>query len=109
MKRVACYVRANTEGQNSIDNQISSLEEYCKENNYTIAGIYKDSGISARKSYKERPALLQLIEDCKNGKIDLIIFTKLDRLSRNVRDYYELQRVLDKYDVEWFCLGGDLE
>lgn len=113
MKRVALYVRVSTEEQKlhgiSVDNQISALKEYCKENKYKVAGIYNDAGISARKSYKKRPALLKLIEDCKEGKIDLIIFTKLDRWFRSVADYYEVQRLLDECSVKWRCIWEDYE
>lgn len=113
MKRVACYVRVSTEEQKlhgiSVDSQISALKDYCKENNYTVAGIYNDAGISARKSYKKRPALLKLLEEVKSGKVDLIIFTKLDRWFRSVADYYEVQRVLDKYGVKWRCVWEDYE
>ena len=103
MKRVACYVRVSTDEQKkhglSVDNQISALEAFCKEKGYIVQGIYNDAGISARKSYRKRPALLQLLEDCKKGQIDLIIFTKLDRWFRSVGDYYEVQTQLEKYNV----------
>jgi len=113
MKRVACYVRVSTEEQLkhgiSVDNQIQELTNYCNDNNYKIVGIYNDAGISARKSYKKRPALLQLINDCQNGKIDLILFTKLDRWFRSVADYYEVQKILDECGVPWRALWEDYE
>lgn len=113
MRRVALYVRVSTEEQKnhgvSVENQIEELKKYCKDNNYNIVGVYNDAGISARKSYKKRPALLQLLEDCKEGKIDLILFTKLDRWFRSVADYYDVQRVLDEYGVKWRCIWEDYD
>ena len=113
MKRVACYVRVSTDEQKkhglSVDNQISALEAFCKEKGYIVQGIYNDAGISARKSYRKRPALLQLLEDCKKGQIDLIIFTKLDRWFRSVGDYYEVQTQLEKYNVPWRAIWEDYE
>ena len=83
MKNVALYVRVSTQEQKlhglSVDTQIEALQEYCVEHNYNVVGIYNDAGISARKSYKKRPALLKLVSDCEKGMIDLILFTKLDR------------------------------
>lgn len=83
MKRAAIYVRVSTKEQKekglSVDSQLLALREYCGNNGYVIAGEYNDAGISARKKYINRPALLQLIDDCKEGKIDIILFTKLDR------------------------------
>lgn len=113
MKRVALYVRVSTQEQKkhglSVDNQIVALREYCAENGYIEAGLYNDAGISARKTYTKRPALLQLMKDCEAGKIDLILFTKLDRWFRSVGDYYEVQRVLDAANVPWRSIWEDYE
>ena len=60
MKRAALYVRVSTQEQKnsglSVDSQIDALEKYCEEQGYTVAGIYNDAGISARKKYTKRPA-----------------------------------------------------
>lgn len=103
MKRAALYVRVSTQEQKnsglSVDSQIDALEKYCEEQGYTVAGIYNDAGISARKKYTKRPALLQLLEDCKKHEIDIILFTRLDRWFRAVAGYYEVQSVLDACKV----------
>ena len=95
MKRAALYVRVSTQEQKnsglSVDSQIDALEKYCEEQGYTVAGIYNDAGISARKKYTKRPALLQLLDDCRQCKIDIILFTRLDRWFRAVAGYYEVQ------------------
>lgn len=113
MKRVALYVRVSSEEQKlhgySVDSQITALEEYCKDNDYKIVDIYNDAGISAHRSYKKRPALLKLIDDCVNDKVDMILFTKLDRWFRSVADYYDVQRQLDKTNVVWKCIWEDYE
>lgn len=113
MKRAAIYVRVSTQEQRlhglSVGNQLEALTEYCAEHNYVIAGTYNDAGISARKRYTKRPALLKLINDCKDGKIDIILFTKLDRWFRSVADYYEVQAVLDQYNIPWMAIWEDYE
>lgn len=113
MKRAAIYVRVSTREQQknglSVDNQLDSLKEYCKKNKIKIAGIYNDAGISARKKYKKRPALLKLMNDCMDGSIDIILFTKLDRWFRSVADYYEVQSILDQYKVPWRAIWEDYE
>lgn len=91
----------------SVDNQIDALQKYCEENGYICAGIYNDAGFSASKSYKTRPALLQMIEDCKKGKIDLVAFTKLDRFFRNVPDYYAC--VEQMAGIPWVSIWEDYE
>lgn len=111
MKRVALYVRVSHEEQVkhgiSVDAQISALEAYSKANNYEVVKIYSDEGISARKSYKKRPALLKLISDCQQGKIDLILICKLDRFFRSVSDYYAVMEQIG--NVPWKAIQEDYE
>ena len=106
-------MRVSTEEQArnglSLGDQLRSLRDYAKANGYTIAGEYQDAGISARKSYKKRPALLRLLDDCRAKKIDLILFTKLDRWFRNVGNYYAVQDVLDSCGVSWRAILEDYE
>ena len=112
MKRAGLYVRVSTTEQKnhglSVDNQIQTLKAYCENNGYTVYAIYNDAGISGRKSYKNRPALLQMIEDCKRGVLDVVLFTALDRFTRSVSAYYAIveqmngvpwKAVLEDYDT----------
>lgn len=111
--RAALYIRVSTEEQArhglSLNEQRTALETYAKENGYIIVGEYEDAGISARKSYKKRPALLRLLDDCKTGKVDTILFIKLDRWFRNIASYYAVQEILDKYGVTWKATQEDYE
>lgn len=103
--RVALVPRVSTDEQvrkgDSLDAQEDALVAFAKENNMKIVGIYRDEGHSARKPVLKRPIMLQLLEDVKAGKIDRILVTKLDRWFRNVEQYYDVQRILDKYNVAW--------
>lgn len=111
MKKVALYVRVSHEEQVkhgiSVDAQINALKAYSEENNYSIVKIYSDAGISARKSYKKRPALLEMINDCQQGKIDLILICKLDRFFRSVSDYYAVMEQIG--NVPWKAIHEDYE
>lgn len=113
MKRVAIYVRVSSDEQKkhglSVDNQIDACRDWVEQNGYVETGLYNDAGISARKRYTKRPALLQLMKDCKEGLVDLIIFTKLDRWFRSVGDYYEVQSILDSTKVPWRAIWEDYE
>lgn len=113
MKRAALYVRVSTDEQKefgiSIDSQIDALQKYCAENDLYIMGIYNDAGYSARKKYTTRPALLKLLEDCKQKKVDCILFTRLDRWFRSVPDYHAVQAILDENKVYWRTIWEDYE
>ena len=111
IRRVALYVRVSTEEQAlkgfSIEAQKAALEEYCKKNNMKIVDIYADEGISGAKPPLKRPALKRLLEDVESGKIDMILFTKLDRWFRSVKEYFKVQDVLDNNKVEWKAVQED--
>ncbi len=113
MKRVAHYIRVSTDEQArfgySIAAQIDTLREYSKKNNYFVIGEFIDEGISARKSYKKRPALLQLLEAVQDDQVDIILFIKLDRWFRNVEAYYQVQPILEEHNVAWQAVLEDYE
>ena len=97
--QVAVYVRVSTQEQKrsgiSVDAQEAACRRWVREHGHHLAGIYNDAGLSARAKFTKRRAMLQLIEDIRAGKVELIIFTKLDRWFRNVADYYEVQAILE--------------
>ena len=103
--RAGLYERVSTEEQAkfgfSIADQEEALIEYCEKNSIKIVDYYKDEGISGAKPPLKRPALHRLIEDVKDGKIDIILFTRLDRWFRSVKEYFKVQDILDKNGVQW--------
>lgn len=105
MIRTALYIRVSTEEQAmhglSLEAQDAALTDYANKNDLIIVDRYVDEGITARKKMKNRKALMRLLDDVKAGKIDLIIFTKLDRWFRNVGDYHKIQEVLEERKVNW--------
>lgn len=109
--RAGIYIRVSTEEQAkhgySIESQRSRLIEWAKEHNYQIVDVYADEGKSARTKITNRKELLRLLEDVKNDKVDRIIIWRLDRWFRNVADYYRIQDILDKNNVDWECSDED--
>ena len=87
--RVAAYVRVSTENDeqtSSFELQVNDFTEKIQNNpNWEFAGIYSDEGISGTE-LSHRKGLLDLIEDCKAGKIDLILTKSISRFARNIVD-----------------------
>ena len=50
-----------------------------------MAGIYADEGITGTIA-KKRPDFMRMIEDCRKGKIDMVITKSVSRFSRNNLD-----------------------
>ena len=91
-KRVAIYARVSTDSVQ----QTSSFE--LQQNYYTgmidrhekwrLVGIYADEGISGT-SLKNRKQFNRMMEDCRAGKVDLIVTKSVSRFARNVKDFHQ--------------------
>ena len=92
-----------------MDAQSAALHEWAEKNGHVIVGEYTDEGVSARKAPSKRPALQQLLHDLPLNKTELIAFCKLDRWTRNVKGYYQVQDVLDRHKVAWIAIQEDYE
>ncbi len=108
IKSVAIYCRVSTDEQKkfgvSIEDQKNSLTKYCKEHNYKIYDYYLDEGVSAG-TISKRKEFVRLLKDL--DEIDLILFTRLDRFSRNVRDANNLLAELDKHHTAFRAIDDD--
>lgn len=113
IKRAGLYERVSTEEQAkfgfSIKTQIDALEEHCEKNQMKIVDHYTDDGVSGGKAAFKRPEMSRLLEDVKSGKIDIILFTRLDRWFRNVKEYFKVQEILDEHGVEWKAIWEDYD
>ena len=111
--RAGLYERVSTDEQAkygySIVTQIDALEEYCKKNKMKIVDHYTDDGVSGGKAAFRRPEMSRLLDDVKGGKIDIILFTRLDRWFRNVQEYFKVQEILDAHKVEWKAIWEDYD
>lgn len=111
--RAAEYIRVSHEEQVihglSIEAQTSALNEWANANKVQVVGQYVDAGLSARKPAYKRPELQRLLLDVEAGRIDIIVFTKLDRWFRNVAEYHKVQEILEKHNVTWRAIHEDYE
>lgn len=110
-KLCGIYMRVSTEDQAregfSLPEQKERLEAYCKFNGYKIVEYYTDAGISA-KTGNHRPEYDRMLEDGKQGKINMIIALKLDRITRSTRDWETLMGYLEKYNINIAFVNDDI-
>lgn len=107
MKRVAGYARVSTVSQvqdgTSLDAQKKKIYDKCQKEGYELVNTYADGGVSGGSM--QRPQLKQLIKDAKDRKFDAVLFTKLDRLGRSVRDIYNLYHQLyEELHLDLICI-----
>lgn len=100
--RVAAYCRVSTEmdsQQTSIDAQKMHYEELIAQNTEWVpAGLYLEAGFSGTHA-ESRPALMRMLEDCRQGRIDKVLTKSISRFSRNTTDCIRLVRELSSAGV----------
>lgn len=67
-----------------------------------IVEWYTDKDLSGGNL--NRPALKQMFQDVKDGKINSIVFTELSRLSRDIHDFCQIRDFLKQHDAVFFSL-----
>ena len=100
--RAAIYCRVSTEEQArpdkvSLEVQRSKAKDYCKAQGWEVAEIFEDAGESGTKA--DRPALAAMLAGAAEGRFQRVVFQKIDRFGRNLRDLLDLAHRLDALGV----------
>ena len=107
----AIYTRKSSEEGleldfNSLDAQREACESYIKSQKHEgwvlVEKEYSDGGISG--GTLNRPAMQELLQDIKNGIVDMIVVYKIDRLTRSLNDFSKLVEVFDKYNTSFVSI-----
>lgn len=101
-KLVCAYARVSNDKDSmlhSLSAQVQYYKEYISSNeDWLFVKVYYDEGISGTK--EDRPAFRQMVQDAKDGKIDLIITKSISRFARNTLTLLETVRELKSYNVD---------
>ena len=116
-RKCGLYARVSTEMQasirdSSIDTQVGQLKSFIRykssgENPWSIVRVYKEKGKSGKNT--ERPELQSLFADIETGKINTVICTKIDRISRSLLDFYKMIELFEKQNVEFISLDENFD
>ena len=105
IKNVGAYCRVSTdteEQQGSYNSQVNYYTEKIKSTpGWRFVKVYGDEGISGTNA-DNRPGFQEMMQDCENGKLDLIITKSISRFSRNVTVTLEVARKLRDKDIGIF-------
>lgn len=109
--RAAIYIRVSTAEQSihgkSLPAQQEYLENYAKQHNMAVVGVYADKGQTARKELKKRKEIHRLLDSVKRNEVDVILFWRMDRWFRSVSDFYKVQEVLDAHHCTWISASEE--
>src|SRR5437870_7539526 len=106
LKRVALYCRVSTTDQ-TCDNQLRDLRDYCRARGWTEVVEYVDHGISGTK--ERRPALDKMMAEVKARRVDVVVVAAFDRFGRSVRHLVEALDLFHHLGVEFISLREQVD
>ena len=101
-QKVAAYCRVSTGKEamlHSLSAQISHYSAYIQgQPDWEYAGVYADEAYTGTKG--ERPGFRQMLLDCREGKIDLILTKSISRFARNTVTMLKTVRELKALGID---------
>lgn len=97
---VAIYARQSIDKKDSIsiETQIADcIDEYKRLGYAGPVFIFSDKGFSGKNT--DRPAFQELMDLIENNKIHYVFAYKLDRISRNLYDFTQMQKKFEQHGV----------
>lgn len=105
MTNAIIYIRVSSKEQlegTSLESQEKECRKYAKKHGLKIAenALFIEKGESAK--YADRPVLQDMLKYVKDNKnsVDTLLIWKIDRLARNLGDYYGIKVALARYEVK---------
>ena len=106
MKRTeAIYARQSVDKKDSVS--IETQIEKCELITTSKPNIYKDKGYSGKNT--DRPELEDLIKDIEAKKISRVIVYRLDRISRNISDFYHLYSIMQEHGTDFVSVNENFD
>lgn len=109
---VAIYARVSTEHEaqlSALENQIDWYKPILEARpDWTLTAQYIDEGITGTSAEK-RPRFMQMIEDARQRKFNMIITREVSRFARNTVDTLQYTRLLKEYGVEVFFINDNIK
>ena len=110
MVRIASYLRKSvySDKSDSIQAQYTLISDYCNSH-YTDFELYRyeDEGFTGANT--NRPAFQKLTSDISERKIDILICYKIDRVSRDVKDFSNFFSFLQENKVEFVSIKEQID
>ena len=100
-KQVCLYARVSKISQ-SVERQISELENVAARNDWEIVDRYIDHGISGATGRQQRPELDRMMKDSTKRKFDVVMVWSIDRLGRSLQDLMEILNDLNAKNIDLY-------
>lgn len=110
-RSVVFYGRVSTEHEaqlSALENQMQWYEDQAKYHpNWTVLKSYIDRGITGTQA-KKRPAFMEMLNDAKYHKFDLIVTREVCRFARNTVDTLVITRQLKEIGIEVYFVEDNI-
>lgn len=110
-RTVVYYGRVSTEHEaqlSALENQLQWYDDQtARHSNWNVQRKYIDEGITGTQA-KKRPAFLEMLEDARAGKFDLIVTREVCRFARNTVDTLVTTRELKNLGIEVYFVEDNI-
>lgn len=112
--RIAIYLRVSTPAQVA-GFGLKVQDEMCRDvikmkfrdQPHTIVDVYCDGGVSGKKA--SRPHFDRLNKDIHDGKVDVVVAAKVDRIGRTMEDIHKWVFDIDSRSIRLITADGRLD
>jgi DNA invertase Pin-like site-specific DNA recombinase len=105
------YVRVSTIEQaqegHSLEAQEGKIRAYCALQEMPLDRVIPDDGYSAKTL--DRPGMSELLAMVERGRVGRIVISKLDRITRSLRDLLDLVERFNQHKVEFVSVGDSID
>lgn len=109
--RAAMYIRVSDEEQvkegYSIESQIAVCSRWLAEKGHDVVDTYVDEGVSSKTL--KRHDMQRMIRDIERKKFDLLVFWRLNRVTRTVKDKVFLFDLFERYEISLKSMTEEID
>jgi len=91
-----CRIDAPEDAHSALKGQRKELSDYAEQMGFEIAGVSEDTGSVLDF---EQPGLLEVMKAAGDGKMDVLLVKRLDRIGRDMVKTMEFLRGLDQLGI----------
>jgi site-specific DNA recombinase len=110
-KRVGIWIRVSTEEQaegDSPEHHEQRARYYADMKGWSVAQVY-NLGDWSGKTVVDHPETQRMLADVKAGRISGLVFSKLARLARNVRELLDFAEYFQRFEADLISLGESID
>jgi site-specific DNA recombinase len=106
----AIYARTSSVNQKfgySLDEQIRLCFKRCRLLGWEVVFVFRDEAESGKDT--ERPMFQTMMAEAERGQFDVVVFWKLDRLSRSLLHAVQIESSLREYEVALYSVTEQID